>query len=110
MSSGPDANLPEVMNSEPIRRRHRLITRPMIVDTARRLFREEGYRGTTLEMVATELGVTRAALYHWVENQESLLFGMCNSLYHWYQPDGRIRPRELADEVLEMVFGGLRPR
>jgi len=46
------------MNSEPIRRRHRLITRPMIVDTARRLFREEGYRGTTLEMVAAELGVT----------------------------------------------------
>ena len=212
MSSGPDANLPEVRNSEPIRRRHRLITRPMIVDTARRLFREEGYRGTTLEMVAAELGVTRAALYHWVENKESLLceihdealdrlvgrfqaiqeadlppgdklaeairnhllivagnldaiavffqdeaslpeeparriarrkrdydralealvraaqaegtvradldprvtvemlFGMCNSLYHWYQPDGRIRPRELADEVLEMVFGGLRPR
>jgi AcrR family transcriptional regulator len=200
------------MSSEPIRRRHRLITRPMIVDTARRLFREEGYRGTTLEMVAAELGVTRAALYHWVANKETLLceihdealdrlverfqtiqeadlppgdklaeairnhlltvadnldaiavffqdeaslpeepaqriarrkrdydhalealvraaqaegtvrsdldprvtvemlFGMCNSLYHWYHPDGRIRPHELADQVLEIVFGGLRPR
>src|SRR5438128_9486196 len=73
MYSGPDANLPEVMSSEPIRRRHRLITRPMIVDTARRLFREEGYRGTTLEMVAVELGVTRAALYHWVASKETLL-------------------------------------
>jgi AcrR family transcriptional regulator len=184
----------------------------MIVDTARRLFREQGYPGTTLEMVATELGVTRAALYHWVANKETLLceihdealdrllerfseiqkaelapgdklakairnhlltvadnldaiavffqdeaslpegparriaqrkrdydhalealvraaqadgsvradlnarvtvemlFGMCNSLYHWYDPNGRIRPRALADQVLEMVFGGLRPR
>src|SRR4030088_3175377 len=61
------------MSSEPIRRRHRLITRPMIVDTARRLFREQGYPGTTLEMVAAELGVTRAALYHWVANKETLL-------------------------------------
>jgi AcrR family transcriptional regulator len=200
------------MSSPPIRRRHRLITRPMIVDTARRLFREQGYPGTTLEMVATELGVTRAALYHWVANKETLLceihdealdrllerfskiqaaelapgdklaealknhlltvadnldaiavffqdeaslpagparriaqrkrdydhalevlvrgaqadgsvradldarvtvemlFGMCNSLYHWYDPHGRIRPQALADQVLEMVFSGLRPR
>jgi AcrR family transcriptional regulator len=200
------------MSSEPIRRRHRLITRPQIVDTARRMFREEGYRGTTLEMVAAELGVTRAALYHWVENKETLLceihdealdrlverfqeiqeadlppgeklaqairnhlltvadnldaiavffqdeaslpeeparriakrkreydhalealvraaqadgsiradldprvtvemlFGMCNCLYHWYDAAGRIRPQQLADQVLEMVFSGLRPR
>jgi AcrR family transcriptional regulator len=200
------------MGSEPIRRRRRLITRPMIVDTARRLFREEGYAGTTLEMVAAELGVTRAALYHWVASKETLLceihdealdrlverfqeiqeadlppgdkladairnhllivadnldaiavffqdeaslpeeparriaqrkrdydhaleglvraaqadgsiradldprvtvemlFGMCNSLYHWYDAGGRIRPQELADQVLEMVFSGLRPR
>jgi AcrR family transcriptional regulator len=184
----------------------------MIVDTARRMFREEGYRGTTLEMVAAELGVTRAALYHWVANKETLLceihdealdrlverfqeiqeadlppgdklaeairnhllivadnldaiavffqdeaslpeeparriaqrkrdydhalealvraaqadgsvradidprvavemlFGMCNCLYHWYDPIGRIRPQTLADQVLGMVFGGLSPR
>jgi AcrR family transcriptional regulator len=61
------------MRTEPIRRRRRLITRRMIVDTARRLFREEGYRGTTLDMVASELGVTRAALYHWMPSKETLL-------------------------------------
>jgi AcrR family transcriptional regulator len=176
------------------------------------MFREEGYPGTTLEMVAAELGVTRAALYHWVTNKETLLceihdealdrlverfraietadlppgdklaeairnhlmtvaenldaiavffqdeaslpeepaqriakrkraydraleslvraaqadgsiradldprvtvemlFGMCNSIYHWYDVSGRIRPQQLADQVLEMVFSGLRPR
>jgi AcrR family transcriptional regulator len=184
----------------------------MIVDTARRLFREEGYPGTTLDMVATKLGVTRAALYHWVASKETLLceihneamdrlverfqeiqhadlppgdklaeaiknhiltvadnldaiavffqdeaslpeeparriaqrkrdydhaleallraaqaegsvradldprvtvemlFGMCNSIYHWYDPAGRIRPHQLADLVLGMIFSGLRPR
>src|SRR6266851_9211057 len=212
VSRGRHATLRGVMSSEPIRRRRRLITRSMIVDTARRLFREEGYSGTTLDMVAAELGVTRAALYHWVPSKETLLceihdaaldrlverfpeiqeadlppgdklaeairnhlltvadnldaiavffqdeaslpeeparriakrkrdydhavevlvrgaqadgsvradldarvtvemlFGMCNSLYHWYDPNGRIRPQTLADQVLEMVFSGLRPR
>src|SRR3982074_2499165 len=73
VSSRPDATLRGVMRSEPIRRRRRLITRAMILNAARRLFREQGYPGTTLEMVATELGVTRAALYHWVANKETLL-------------------------------------
>jgi AcrR family transcriptional regulator len=39
-----------------------------------------------------------------------MLFGMCNSIYHWYDVSGRIRPQQLADQVLEMVFSGLRPR
>jgi AcrR family transcriptional regulator len=39
-----------------------------------------------------------------------MLFGMCNCLYHWYDAAGRIRPQQLADQVLEMVFSGLRPR
>ncbi len=53
--------------------RRRGVTREAILDTARRLFSTEGYRGTTLEAVAAELGVTRAALYHWVPSKESLL-------------------------------------
>ncbi|MBO0691128.1 MAG: helix-turn-helix transcriptional regulator, partial [Candidatus Dormibacteraeota bacterium] len=44
-------------------RRRRNVTRKKIVEVARRLFREEGYRGTTLDSVAAELGVTRAAIY-----------------------------------------------
>jgi AcrR family transcriptional regulator len=39
-----------------------------------------------------------------------MLFGMCNCLYHWYDVDGRISPEALADQVLGMVFSGLRPR
>ncbi len=35
---------------------------------------------------------------------------MCNWLYHWYDAAGRIRPPDLAEQVLEMVFSGLRPR
>jgi TetR/AcrR family transcriptional regulator, cholesterol catabolism regulator len=49
------------------------ISKAQIIDTARRLFRAQGYPGTTLDQVAAELGVTRAALYHWVPSKETLL-------------------------------------
>jgi TetR/AcrR family transcriptional regulator, cholesterol catabolism regulator len=193
-------------------RRRRNISRKKIVETARRLFREEGFRGTTLDQVAAELGVTRAALYHWVPSKEALLcdiheegmdllvmgvreverqdlppleklarvlrnhvlvvadnldtitvffqdeaslpegparrladrkrdydhqlralvgaaqadgavrseldrrvvveslLGMCNWLYHWYDPAGRIEPERLADQIVDLALGGLRPR
>lgn len=51
----------------------RRISKSEIVETARRLFRAQGYRGTTLDQVAAELGVTRAALYHWLPSKESVL-------------------------------------
>ena len=51
----------------------RRISKPQILETARRLFRVHGYRGTTLAQVAAELGVTRAALYHWLPSKESVL-------------------------------------
>ena len=191
-------------------RRRRNVTRKKIVEVARRLFREEGYRGTTLDSVAAELGVTRAAIYHWVPSKETLLceiheealellflgfeeverqelppveklqealrnhvlivadnldtiavffqdeaslpagparriadrkreydhrllallraaqedgsvrtdldsrvvveslLGMCNWLYHWYQPSGRISPDELADQIAVLALRGLR--
>lgn len=54
-------------------RRHRKLTPRMVLETARRLFREDGYRATTLERIASELGVTRAAIYHWFPSKEALL-------------------------------------
>ena len=44
-----------------------------IIDTAAELFHQKGYRATTLDDVAKELGLTHAALYHYVSNKEKLL-------------------------------------
>ena len=44
-----------------------------IIDTAVELFHQKGYRSTTLEDVANELGITKAALYHYVSSKEQLL-------------------------------------
>jgi AcrR family transcriptional regulator len=35
------------------------------------------------------------------------IIGMCNWLYHWYKPDGRLQPEEIADLYADMVFNGI---
>ncbi len=44
-----------------------------LIDTAIKVFHEKGYRTATLEDVAKDLGVTKAALYHYVSSKEELL-------------------------------------
>jgi AcrR family transcriptional regulator len=34
--------------------------------------------------------------------------GMCNYLFRWYRPNGRLTPDQLADELIEMVMQGVR--
>ena len=45
----------------------------LIIDTAVRIFHEKGYHAATLDDVAGRLGVTKAALYHYVSSKENLL-------------------------------------
>lgn len=36
------------------------------------------------------------------------MIGMCNYLFRWYRPDGRLTPAQIADELIEMVMRGVR--
>jgi AcrR family transcriptional regulator len=36
------------------------------------------------------------------------MIGMCNYLFRWYRPEGRLTPNEIADELILMVMGGVR--
>jgi AcrR family transcriptional regulator len=36
------------------------------------------------------------------------MIGMCNYLFRWYRPDGRLMPDQIADELIEMVMQGVR--
>lgn len=49
------------------------VRKQRIVDTAVKVFHEKGYRAATLDDVAKELGLTKAALYHYVTSKEDLL-------------------------------------
>lgn len=45
----------------------------MIIDTAASLFHKKGYGSTTLDDVSKELGLSKAALYHYVNSKDNLL-------------------------------------
>ena len=49
------------------------VRRQKIIDTATDLFQKKGYSSTSLDDVAKELGVSKAALYHYVSSKDELL-------------------------------------
>lgn len=50
-----------------------------ILTVASKLYAEYGYEGTTLEAIATELGITRAALYRYFTSKDEL-FCQCHEV------------------------------
>ncbi|MFD5225229.1 TetR/AcrR family transcriptional regulator [Microbacterium sp. NPDC058342] len=72
--------------------------------TRRRSF---DHRVTELVREAQADGLVRADLDAGVATR--LIFGMINSVVEWYRPDGPVDPVLLADEILVVSLGGLRP-
>jgi AcrR family transcriptional regulator len=48
-------------------------TRDEVLRTARRLFAEHGYDGTSLQQIADAMGVTKANVYYYFRSKEALL-------------------------------------
>ena len=51
---------------------YRTIATSKIIDAARALFREKGYRETTMDEIARSLGISKAALYTYFKDKEAL--------------------------------------
>jgi len=54
-------------------------SRERILKAAARLFAENGYHGTGIELISNEVKLGRGALYHHIGNKEALLFEICHS-------------------------------
>lgn len=46
----------------------------LVVDAAARRFEAQGFHGTSLQQIADDVGITKAALYHYLDSKEQLLF------------------------------------
>lgn len=64
----------EWANALPSRAAQSDMKRKAIIREAARVFNRRGSHGTTLDEVADRLGVTKAALYRYVDNKNDLLF------------------------------------
>ena len=62
------------MNNQPdFKGLDKSLRKQRIIDTAASLFHRKGYVSTTLDDVAKELGISKAALYHYVGGKDELL-------------------------------------
>lgn len=52
-------------------------TRERLLVEAARLFRAQGYAGTSTRVLSQSLGITKAALYHHVASKDALLLELC---------------------------------
>jgi AcrR family transcriptional regulator len=49
------------------------VSRQQILEVAKRLFAEQGVRATSLARIAEELGITKAALYHYFDAKQEIV-------------------------------------
>ena len=52
--------------------------RTRILAESARIFRDRGYSQTSMEDLATALGVTKAAIYYYYKRKEEILFDICD--------------------------------
>lgn len=57
-------------------------TRQGIVETARRLFAERGYEGASLQDIADEMGLTKAAVYYHFRSKADILRAIVVPAFH----------------------------
>ncbi len=94
--------LPEEGNEIPRvarRNRRRERSRAEIVEAARAVLLREGISGTTLSMVAREVGLTKAALYYYFPSKDALLFEVVYGIF-------ALQAQAVHDAVEQTQSGG----
>ncbi len=81
------------------RERRRERSREEIVEAARRVLLRDGIAATTLDAVAKEVGLTKAALYYYYPSKDALLFEIIFGVLE-------AQSRAVHDAVLEAKSGG----
>lgn len=88
------------------RERRRERSREEIVDATRRVLLRKGVAGTTLELVAKEVGLTKAALYYYYPSKDALffevVFGSLEAQTHAVQ-DGVANARDGGDALRAII-------
>jgi AcrR family transcriptional regulator len=70
-----------------------------ILETAARLICERGYEGTSMQEIAAACRMTKAGLYHHIQNKEQLLFAIMNYGMDLFEEQVLSKVQGLADPV-----------
>jgi len=85
--------------------RNALQTRRAILDTARELFRRNGYAGTTVHSIAERLQLTDPAVYYYFGSKQQLWQDLLEDVVvATLPPQGIQSPAELVDWLVGFFF------
>lgn len=84
----------------PTRQEQREHKQRAMLRTAARIFNKKGFHNTSLEEIARELGVTKAALYYYVRGKDELLY-QCIKLSYECGRQARLQAKEHGGPALE---------
>lgn len=78
----------------------------LVLDAAARQFESRGFHGTSMQDIASEIGITKAALYHYVSSKEQLLYEIHDAFVSTMMEEAEefIEAHERADEQLEFLI------
>jgi TetR/AcrR family transcriptional regulator len=68
--------------------------RQLIIDTASKLFREQGYAKTSISQIARVIGLDQSSIYYWFKSKEEILVGI-------YDPNATIPLLNIINEEIE---------
>ncbi|MDC0711488.1 TetR/AcrR family transcriptional regulator [Stigmatella sp. ncwal1] len=70
-----------------------------ILETAARLICERSYEGTSMQEIAAACRMTKAGLYHHIQNKEQLLFAIMNYGMDLFEEQVLAKVRDITDPV-----------
>lgn len=79
-------------------------TRTRILETAARLFHEQGYNATGISTILREAGVNAGSLYHFFPGKEALLLGVLERYVHGVHPLVMAPVEAETADPIERVF------
>ena len=96
-------------HSEPLRSASHTAAQTRVIEAALVLFAEHGIGGTSLQMIADAIGVTKAAVYHQYNSRDEIIFAVAQVLLARLEAAvtaaeaERSRPRAREVLVAEMI-------
>src|SRR5690606_29781827 len=74
-------------------RQRGIVDRDLLLDTAATLFAAKGYRATSLDDIASDLGMKKSSLYHYIASKEEILVDLYDRIY------------ELVEDRIDAIVG-----
>lgn len=79
-------------------------TRSRILDTAMRLFYEQGYHATGIATILREANVNSGSLYYFFPSKEALLKGVLERYLEGLEPMVMVHARNATNDSIERIF------